>query len=231
MHMKQILIVLFLLTFVSACQAQSITPAPTEALPVYRVELPVELAWMGEPFNACAQQVHVGILLVNAGQPSDVQVIWGAPSEKSYAAQIGSETLAVVVHPQNPLASIDYVQFQAIFSGKTSHWDADLLQARPPAGESIEVISLASPSSMNLFSQSLKPDALSLSDQAALRSAVASKPNAIGILPSAWVDSSVKTLTLVDFPAGMTMPILAVTEEEPKAELRDWLVCLSAEVP
>ncbi len=229
--MKQILMVLLCLILVTACQAQAITPAPMVILPVYRVELPVELAWMGEPFNACAQQVHTGILLVNTGQPSDVQIIWGSPPENSFAAQVGSETFTIVVHPQNPLTSIDYSQFQAIFSGESSHWDADLLMARPPAGESIEVICLASQSSMDLFSQSLKPNALSLSDPAALRSAVASRPNAIGFLPSAWVDSSVKILTLVDFPTEITRPILAITSTEPQAELRDWLVCLSAQVP
>lgn len=226
--MKQILMFLLVLILASACQAQTIPAAPTESLPVFRVALPVELAWMGDAFNACAQQIHTGILLVNAEQPSDVQIIWGAPPENKYAAQIGSEKFVIVVHPQNPLTSIEYSSCQAIFSGETRQWNADLLQAKPPAGEGIEVWSLAS---QDLLNQPLKPDAMSLADPAALRAAVASRPNAIGILPSAWVNSSVKALTLVDFPAEMTRPILAVMSAEPQAELRDWLVCLSTEVP
>lgn len=227
--MKRFLTLLFLLTLLSACQAQppASTPAPT--LPVLQVDLPVELVWMSEPLNACAQQTGTGVVLTSASLPADVRFHWGAPASESATATVtllGEDALVVVANPAQLLTELTYGQFQAIFSGDLLQWE----QA-PLAGQNIAVWGLSPPQAaaaiQNLLQKSLRPDASLASTPESLRSAVAADPLSIGLLPARWVDSSVKVLTLNEVaPDLQKQPILVISTAEPDGNLAALLVCL-----
>ncbi len=226
--MQKWILALPLILLLTACQAQTGTPQPQEMPAPVRVELAPEISWLNERVNACAQQTGQGILLLPPGQSPDVQLIWGPPPAGSTAISIQAESWAVIVPPTSPLTEIDYARFQAIFSGRQKQWLADT-----PDSEAIDLWAYSSPGAdallVSLLNSPLRPDASLSSDPAALITAVAANPGAVGILPSAWLDSSVKSLALVNFPPHIVQqPVLAVTATEPQEGLRNWLACLSA---
>lgn len=226
--MRKWFLFLPVIMLLTACQAKTGTPLPQEMPVPIRVELAPEINWLNERLNACAQQTGQGVLMVPPGQSPDVQLIWGTPPDGSTAVSIQVESWAVIVPPASPLTDMDYARFQAIFSGRQTQW-----QAEPPTSEAIDLWIYSSPGAnallANLLNAPLRSDASLSSDPAALMACVASSPGAVGILPSAWLDSSVKSLTLVNFPPEMVQqPVLAITASEPQGNLRDWLACLSA---
>jgi len=66
-------------------------------------------------------------------------------------------------------------------------------------------------------------------DAEVMRRAVARDSQAIGYLPSRWVDSQVKVIT-VDGIKTMAIPVLALTQMEPQGEVKSLLECLAGAV-
>ncbi len=66
---------------------------------------------------------------------------------------------------------------------------------------------------------------------AAMLEAIAEDPQAIGFLPMRTLDSSVKSIEILNFsPRDLIMPILAVTKSEPAGLVRDWLLCVQERI-
>jgi hypothetical protein len=60
-----------------------------------------------------------------------------------------------------------------------------------------------------------------------MRAAVAADPGAIGFIPSRWLDSTVRSLTITNLdPATLSFPVLALTPTAPTGAQRTWLACL-----
>ena len=65
----------------------------------------------------------------------------------------------------------------------------------------------------------------------AMLEAVANDPQAIGFLPTRWLNQSVKPIEILDFQNNdLLLPILAVTKSEPTGLTRDWLLCLQEQI-
>ena len=61
----------------------------------------------------------------------------------------------------------------------------------------------------------------------AVRQAVAGDPQAIGLIPAFWLDSTVRAVTISDPPAnGMRFPIVYSASAEPQGAKLSWLLCI-----
>lgn len=158
---------------------------------------------------------------------SAAALVWGTPGPAGWPAyQLGSETLAVIVHPDNPAQSISLDGLRLAFGGEIRDWDF-LGQAPgpvnvyidPPVGEIGGV----------LASAGIQPGSTAqvVPGPEQMRAAVSADPAALGLLPSRWVDPSVHTLEIVGLPEdALRAPFLAYTPGEPEGLVRQWLFCL-----
>lgn len=148
-----------------------------------------------------------------------------------FAVSLGEEPLRVVVHPQNPLRSLDREDLQTIFSGepavpaKPGQSEPNLQPWVYPLGEEIS----------DLWEQNIldgKPPAaaarLAASPQEILLG-VAADPDAIGWLPESWLDASVRAIELAPgLQQELSLPVLAIAASAPQGPARDFLICLQA---
>jgi hypothetical protein len=159
-------------------------------------------------------------LWISVGIPDN----WGG-----FAAQLAEERIVVVANPDNPIRSLNSEEVQGIFSGQIQSWSqvggADLpiqVWVLPPADEARQI------SDQNLLAGT------SISDQAFLAAsprlmlqAIANDPGAIGYLPNAWIDATVKPIPLpINQQAAMTRPLLALSSSEPQGHVREFVACL-----
>ncbi len=220
----------------SACVAPTSTPAPTSEPVWLKVQYPASLGSLSADFNACVPEgvglvVQEGSGLAFADTEADLLLGWAAPeSILGYAAQLGSEEMVVVVHPDNPIGSLDGEDLRLIYSGQLTDWDflgqaplALQAWALPPASEAwalfVEGVFDATTTLGRGIGVAPSPRTL--------REAVAADPGAIGVLPRRWVDSSVRIVPISDLPEGaLAHPILAFSASEPLGPARAWLACL-----
>jgi phosphate transport system substrate-binding protein len=122
------------------------------------------------------------------------------PEESALLDQaiIARDALAVIVHPSNPLASLDQAQVQAIFSGQIRSWDA----LGGPPNPIVLVVREAGSGTFGAFEelvmegQPITSAALRQGSNGAIRQIVAEDPNAIGYISLGIVDPSVKALAI-----------------------------------
>ncbi len=212
---------------------------------VWRAQATPALRWLGPIFNACTRQAPQTTLLVDEKPLSGLDLS-GAdftfslqPLDKAaFTAVLGRVELAVVVNPANPLAQLDANGLEAVFSGQAAQW-ADLAQngcpscAKAPQGAIQPYIYPAGDDVGQFFAGLLPglparlPSAILAPDPAAVRQAVAADPQGIGYLPAAWVDSTVRSITLTGFTADqLRFPLLLSTAAEPQGEKRSWVLCV-----
>jgi ABC-type phosphate transport system substrate-binding protein len=221
----------------AAASCQGATPAPVPTPQYWRVQYTPALAWMSPDFNLCIRQ-QAGYALAVSARPAaaldigqaEISLRWGAAAESAgYLAEIGSDDLAAVVNPQNPVKNLSASQVTGIFSGAGRTWSTySKSNSNPiqvwvyPAGNEIR----------QFFEEafapvSLNPAAHLAPDPAAMRQAVADDPSAIGFLPGRWVDSSVRQLPITGISeTSLRQPILAITQTEPQGAQKEWLLCL-----
>lgn len=141
-------------------------------------------------------------------------------------APLAEEELVVILHPSNPLRRLSAEQIADLFSGRIRNWDIldgnDVevaLWIGPPGDEA----RLALESDLLVGSPVSGSASLAASPQLML-DAVGADANAIGLLPAAWVNSSVKRLD-----SGISLPVLALAEGALSPEARAILACLQGE--
>jgi DNA-binding transcriptional LysR family regulator len=205
-------IVLALTLALAACGTTPPEPGAPTTVSVYAT--PATRLWL-DTFYACGTQHQIAIRLATSNQTADIFVRLGEPPVLAVPAfQIGLEQVTVIVHPQNPLSQLDAAQVQAIFSGQTGGWAVwtfasgdDVHAAFSPALTGAPFTSLAR----------LAVD----SDH--MRRAIAADPQAIGFLPSRFVDASVKGVW-----SGGVVPVLALTQAAPADAVETILACVQA---
>lgn len=216
------IILLVLALLLAACQ-----PAPAAeitAQPPVKVAVPPSLAWLEGDLADCAASAGVAVLRADEA-PQGAGVIalrLGEPPAGSYAAVLGEDRLAVIVHPDNPLTEMDIDNAQAIFAGHQKTWPGGTaIQAwsLPPGDDASAAMAAAGFTFANV-GQAPTPQVM--------LKAVSTNPAAIGYLPARWLDSSVRELA-VSGPA-LTLPILAVSDAEPQAGARTLLICLQERI-
>ena len=148
-----------------------------------------------------------------------------AHSDFSFSAQIASENFFLITHLSQSPQSINMNGIEKLFSGEFTNW-SDI-------GGGEHLIDLWLPSQSDESRQFLENHILngqSLSSNAKLsispdqmRNIISENTDAIGILPGAWLNSSVGSL-----PFSETIPILVSSPSETQGALREIIACLQS---
>ena len=227
---------LAVILLLSACAAPTATPEPTTEPVWLKVQYPASLGSLSADFTACVPDGVGLVVQEGAGMAfdeaeADLVLAWAAPeSVLGYAAELGSEELVVIVHPENKIPSLDMEDLRLVFAGRLADWDllgqAPLpLQAWAPTSSS-DLWALFTEAALGADLALGRAIGTAPSPQA-MREAVAADPGALGVLPRRWVDSSVRIVPISDLPGGaLTRPILAFSASEPQGPARAWLSCL-----
>lgn len=210
------------------------------------------LEWLTPVMSTCAQTIGDFSIITHIVPVEQLETVddaiklrWGAPGNLiTYSAILGTDRLALIVNPANPLSTLTPEMVQKIAFAGFSNW-GEISATCPECFTSApdeNIIGLVP--ALNFYSnleepQQLFVEALMANQPVASATAllipgaqqvletVANNPAAFGFVPSRLLTASVKevVLTSVD-PAVLQMPILAISTEEPTGMTRDWLLCL-----
>jgi DNA-binding transcriptional LysR family regulator len=210
-------------------------PSPTTEL--ITVALDPDLLPMVKAIQVCSDEHPGMIVAVQETSPAfqewaayDLFIRLGEPDETlPFAAPIGIERVVVVLNASNPLATINAKEIEDIFSGRLSRWSDIKGPAQPiqvwtyPEGYATkQAFDQAFMSGSDITSNAmLTPNA------AAMLEAISNDPNAIGFIPRAWSDESVKVVR-VDHQMmdGLHIPLLAISVKKPVGAAANLLYCL-----
>ena len=192
---------------------------------------PISLALLNCASSTLAedQQLNFESRIVDAAELEkiDFAVQLGEAANGAEAiAELAVEKLLIVLHPSNPVRRLSREKMADLFKGRIDNWN--LLD-----GNGAEVALWIGPQS-DEARRVLEQDLLAgspVSGNARLATspqhmldAVSGDVHAIGLLPAAWVDSSVMSLD-----SGLELPVLALAQGELSREARAILACLQSE--
>jgi len=160
-------------------------------------------------------------MLIRIGEP-----ITGEPGDDAFMAQIAEERLGVVLHPDNPAASLTTDEIRDLFSGRTPNW-SDLGGEDLPV--KVWVLPEADETQLAFDTEVLDgllpaPDAGLAPDPAAVREAVLADPAAIGLLPAGWPHDDLTLILL-----GVRLPVLVTAPNAPTGAEAELVACLQGE--
>lgn len=252
---------LLLPLLLAACTGEA-TPAPaptqTPLPPILNVGLSNSATALANrvalPYADFSNGVTVNFVVGNnqtlfddleAGQLDAILVNHIPAGDDNWFNPVALDGLAIVVHPQNPLAaqgaSLSLSQIQAIFSGQMTNW-ADV------GGDPLEILPVGRERGSDarlifdrrvLAEQRMSINSAIEPDNEALLAAVAANPSAIGytmrsavgedvsVLPVEGVMPSPETTATQEY--ALTTPLYFVSLQEPAGELRGFLAWLQSE--
>jgi hypothetical protein len=206
---------------------------------VIRLDITPATTWVLPAVDACARTTgeidlsvrEISTRAVDPGE-ADLLILSGdtvLSSEKAFI--IGEIPLSVIVHPDNPLEQLSPRALTEVFSGQVRQWvelgsslpEADIQVWLPPQEDDLwdalveGVLTGKEPSRLARFAP----------DPQAMRAAVAADEFAVGVLPAAYLDQTVRA---VETPLDLRLPVLAVSPDEPAGLIRDFLLCLQEEI-
>ena len=206
-------------------------PEVTATPEVVRVAITPSARYAGLAVSTCAASITGAQFEINEVYPSqaeaDLLVRLGMPDHQAaFSAQIASEDLVVVIHPDNPAGSLTLDQVQRLFTGKIENWadiggkDADVqVWSLLPADETRAAFSeQVLENGLIATTANLAPTPEIMADT------VASTPNAIGFLPLSWSSPDLNAIL-----PGVRLPVLVVAASEPQGAARQLVVCLQSE--
>jgi phosphate transport system substrate-binding protein len=152
-----------------------------------------------------------------------------------WAAPIGQDGIAVIIHPNNALRGLSSEQLRAIFQGRVANWrelggmDAEIVvfSREDGSGTRAEFESLIMGERRTTRSAQIAPSS------AAMRTSVARTPSGIGYISTSYLDSTVRALSIDGiaptlehvtanaYPLRSTLFI--VGEREPEANYRAFI--------
>jgi DNA-binding transcriptional LysR family regulator len=162
--------------------------------------------------------------------PNSLMIFDGPPPSGWFATPLGRVPIVIVVHPDNPLESLDSSDIADLFARRTANWSAlggsrvDVQPVVPLAGESVR----------DGFEQSamagtpIWPGAWLAPTPEAMVTLVASEPGAVGLLLGDDIPTGVVALSIDGRAPGdrgypYAIELLAFAPSEPTGGLRDWL--------
>ena len=153
----------------------------------------------------------------------------GEPPEGSYSAALTEAQITFITHISNPVEELDSSQLRALFTGQLRSWSevgGSELAVTPwvltAADESRQLMEAVILGEEKVFGK-----ARLAADPGWMRTGVAADPGAIGYLPSAWLDGSVKAIPIKPALAeALRLPLLALADREPQGAARRLLICL-----
>jgi hypothetical protein len=223
--MKHAFAVIILMLFLLA-SCNPLTPTmPAEPISVQYTA--ASILWL-DNLNDCTDGNTVTPKQVPADlidpQSVDLAIRVGQPDKiTSPAYQIGSEEILVITNSQNPVKSVTAEQVQGLFNGQITNWqevegsDAPVQVWVFAAGEDVEQI----------FEQTILEGSpvtsmarLAVSPEE-MAQAIANDVNAVGVLTSRR-----KTGNISDVYTVATVPVLAITNIEPKEVVEKIIACM-----
>lgn len=202
----------------------------------------VILAGLDETYNAAQVQAQV------AEGTLSLAGIEGTPQQELWAAPLAVDALAVIVHADNPLASLTLAQLRQVFAGRTWRWSELDVQV---AGDEIIVASREAGSGTRIAFEGLAlragpdQDPLPVTTMAVLRLSsaemaawVAAHPAAIGYVALGALEgvperAKVKVLAIEGVAPGpepvasgaypLSLPLYLVAPAEPTGVAREFL--------
>jgi ABC-type phosphate transport system substrate-binding protein len=145
----------------------------------------------------------------------------------------------VIVNRENEVIRLSNSELQSIFSGQVSKWENSPAQPIQvwvlPDGDAIRVRF----DDEVLPAGTLATNAMLAPDPAAMLEAIGNDSAAIGYLPNLYLSTSDSTLVdavqIVELPSHLEerliLPVIAITQTEPKGIMLDLLVCLQTQPP
>ncbi|RME86781.1 MAG: hypothetical protein D6770_11090 [Anaerolineae bacterium] len=222
-----------MLAFLVACATPTPPPHP-QTLTIYATA--AAQPWLNEAYH-CAAPLSEGTegaspVLRRVADPAEAAIVLrlGEPPHLlSPAYAIGEAHLEIIVHRGNPVAALDTAQVEAIFGGRAEDWAEVGGEARKvqvwvyaegtDVQEAFRIATLRGGAVTSLARQAWGPEAM--------LEAVANDESAIGFLPHRWLSDEVRPLSLPDdLRAALTVPVLAITPEEPQETAQALLACL-----
>lgn len=217
-----------LAVLLTACSTDA--PAPSNKRDAIVVQITPAAQPAAVAIQACAAEIDTAVFRMVVRYPSPAEVDFlirlGEPPEgASFMAQIASDQLGVVLHPDNTAASLTQEEIRALFSGQTASWAA-------LGGNDLPVhvwVPLAGSEIRQAFEDKvmsglpLAADAGLAPDAAAMSQAVSADPSAVGLIPASWGHNGPMVLL------EMQLPVLVVADgtlEGPEVELA---ACLQGE--
>jgi hypothetical protein len=198
------------LLFVCSCSTS--TPSATPQL-VTVFSTSATQPWLS-PLYACAGSSTV-ISRVDDSSIADIILRVGEPEFlASPAYQIDTEDILIVTHRQSPVQNLTLEAARALFAG--------------PEGPSVQVWVYASEEDVQVVFDQFVMDGRSVTPAARLAvnpqqmsDILVKEANAVGILPRHWKVGDVRDVFLV-----ATVPVLAITQNEPEGVIKELLACL-----
>lgn len=239
--LKKYTVWLFFL-FLTGCQTIHNDNRSIATPETWQVNITSSINWMRSHMSNCMVNYPEVDLLVIESLPADlhrqtdaIQLRWGAPdSFDGYAAILGIEELLVVVHPDNPLENLTRAELQAIYTGKTIHWEN--LTAGGFEG-AIQVWTYTSDEDIQtIFNRVIGTSKITsmayiAPDSKAMMQAVAANTNAIGFIPGYWKNPTIRAVFITDIDDQVRLnPILAILNSEPHGSKKDWLLCIQESI-
>lgn len=227
---------LLLCLFASACQP-GLMPSAAPTPQVIALQMTTSLRSLLPALKTCIDERPASALVIEevttaavAPAGEAIGLRWGSDTQPpGIAVVIGQETLAVIVHPNNPIDQLSPADLQAIYAGTRKTWPAGEPGAAVepwayPAGEDIQAII----TTILLLGVQPSRSATSIApDPEAMLEAISTSPAAVGFIPRRWLSGDVKEIVINGVePANLRQPILAITQSEPQGQQKEWLLCV-----
>ena len=202
---------LILFTFwISSCSSNT-RPATPQIVSVYSTS--AAQPWLSELYD-CAGTASI---LSRVDDPSSAQIILriGEPEFLvSPAYQIDTEEILIVTHRQSPVQNLSLEEARALFAGLG---DPSVQVWVYASGEDLREVF----DRLVMAGEHVAPSAHLAVGPQQMSDTLVNEPNTVGILPRHWkMGDSREVLS-----AG-TVPVLAITQGEPKGVVKELIACL-----
>lgn len=210
--------------------AEVVSPTPNPSILVVNLTPAARLA--APALIACSAalpdvQVEIEERYVSQAD-GDLLIRLGVPeSLPGFLAQIAVDELAVILHPENPAASLTTAEIRSLFSGQVTDWE----DYHGEAGRVEVWVPLSADETRLAFDHHLMQGVAVVSDAGLapdteiMRQVISANPSAIGYLPVSWETPDLHTILL-----GIQLPVLVAAEQEPQGPAAELVACLQGEI-
>ncbi len=223
---------LVLLALLAGCSSIPAGPTPTPNL--LTVSITPALRPLQETLQTCAAALNDTYLVIvepgtepPLGQTPALSFHLGEPEPlPEFVTPIAWDEVVAVINPQNAAQNLDADTLRLLFGGHIRNW-GDL------GGRDADVqvwVATAADESTVAFTRDflaggiITPNAKLAPAPEAMLQSIAEDPAAIGYLPRAWADATIRAISI-----NLRLPVLAAADVEPSGAARALLACLQGE--
>jgi hypothetical protein len=207
--MKKQFIFLLLLSFIISSCATATQIAQTEIVNVYATS--AAQPWLTELYS-CAENLSV-TLNISANEP-DILLRVGEPENIiSPIYKIDEEEILIVTNRESPIQNLTLAEAQELFAQGSDSEQVWVYSSDADVQIAFDQLVMKGRSVTTFAGLATSPQQMS--------DTLNAEKDAVGILPKHWVAGTVRDV----FSAG-TVPVLAITNDEPQGAVKDLLSCL-----